>query len=668
MPRQRKPQNGGQRLWTWRVANTTTSSDLQTVYRIPTWNRRDCDVRNFEITWTSPVQVQIEWENIYRISIDTAALEWVIESMNLDLSNVTLQTVNGDVSFTWNISTDWTFTWTTITWIGATFTNITSTTGSIATLTSTDVTSTNVSATDVSTWTLSTSWDVTVGWNATVGWNLEVTWETTLTWDVATSWDLNVTWTTTTDRLSAIAWTVNTLTSTDITTDTLDVNTSATLDWTLLVAGASTLSTVNATDVRASWTLAVTWASTFVWDVSTNNISSSGIASLNDAVVGWNETVAWTLAVTWATTLNNTLTVAWASTLGWTASVGGNLSVAWNQTVSWTSTTSWNAIFNSDVSISWDETLLWDLVVEWESHLKGDVDIDSDLNVDWTTHMAGSANVDHVLTVGETLALWANATAPQFILQSEKNQPNWVAALNASGKVDDSVLPPLAIWETFVVSSEAQMLALTAQIGDRAIRTDESKTYIKLNNNNPSSLSDWQVILSSWEVISVNWQTWVVVLDADDISDLSTTNKFVTDTDKANWNAKEDVANKDTATLVDSTTHYPSSHVMVDQLATKQETLVNQQNIKSINNQSLLGSGNITITANVDFYYEQTTQWATTYTLQHTPISDNSIMVFSDSGTALFPMIDYTLNNWIITFVSLWATESAIIWIAAQVS
>jgi hypothetical protein len=45
---------------------------------------------------------------------------------------------------------------------------------------------------------------------------------------------------------------------------------------------------------------------------------------------------------------------------------------------------------------------------------------------------------------------------------------------------------------------------------------------------------------------------------------------------------------------------------MVDQLATKQATLVNQQNIKSINNISLLGSGNIDITVNVAFYYETT--------------------------------------------------------------
>lgn len=39
-------------------------------------------------------------------------------------------------------------------------------------------------------------------------------------------------------------------------------------------------------------------------------------------------------------------------------------------------------------------------------------------------------------------------------------------------------------------------------------------------------------------VISVNWQTWVVTLDADDISDSTTTNKFVTATDKTTWSGK----------------------------------------------------------------------------------------------------------------------------------
>ena len=118
-------------------------------------------------------------------------------------------------------------------------------------------------------------------------------------------------------------------------------------------------------------------------------------------------------------------------------------------------------------------------------------------------------------------------------------------------------------------------------------------------------------------------------------------------------NEKENVSNKDTSTLTDSTTKYPSSHVMVDQLATKQPNLVSGQNIKTINNQSILGAGNIDISVGINFYYEITNQGATTHTLGHTPISDTSFMVFTDSGTALFPTSDYSYANGVITFANL---------------
>jgi hypothetical protein len=41
-------------------------------------------------------------------------------------------------------------------------------------------------------------------------------------------------------------------------------------------------------------------------------------------------------------------------------------------------------------------------------------------------------------------------------------------------------------------------------------------------------------------------------------------------------------------------------------------------------------------------------------------------MVFTDSGTALFPTIDYTCVNGVITFTQMWATESAIIWVVSK--
>ena len=109
MPRQRKAQNGAQRFGTGRVANTTTgSTTTQTVYRIPTGKKYgECDVLAYEVLGTSPINVAIEGENIYRVSLDSAALKQIIENYpNLDLSNVTLQNVAGNVTFTGSITSE----------------------------------------------------------------------------------------------------------------------------------------------------------------------------------------------------------------------------------------------------------------------------------------------------------------------------------------------------------------------------------------------------------------------------------------------------------------------------------------------------------------------------------------------------------------------------------
>ena len=55
--------------------------------------------------------------------------------------------------------------------------------------------------------------------------------------------------------------------------------------------------------------------------------------------------------------------------------------------------------------------------------------------------------------------------------------------------------------------------------------------------------------ITSAPVSSVNTQTWAVVLDADDISDATTTNKFVTASDKSTWSGKQDALWKLTITL-----------------------------------------------------------------------------------------------------------------------
>lgn len=65
-----------------------------------------------------------------------------------------------------------------------------------------------------------------------------------------------------------------------------------------------------------------------------------------------------------------------------------------------------------------------------------------------------------------------------------------IATLDSNGKLPVSVLPAIAITDTFVVSSEAAMLALNAETGDVAKRTDLGYSFI-LSADPASSLSNW---------------------------------------------------------------------------------------------------------------------------------------------------------------------------------
>jgi hypothetical protein len=83
----------------------------------------------------------------------------------------------------------------------------------------------------------------------------------------------------------------------------------------------------------------------------------------------------------------------------------------------------------------------------------------------------------------------------------------------------DSISPTLVITDTFVVGSQAALLALTtAEKGDVAVRTDLNKTFI-LKASPYSTLANWQELLTPTDsVTSVNGYTGTVVLTAADVS------------------------------------------------------------------------------------------------------------------------------------------------------
>jgi hypothetical protein len=105
--------------------------------------------------------------------------------------------------------------------------------------------------------------------------------------------------------------------------------------------------------------------------------------------------------------------------------------------------------------------------------------------------LADKADLLHMHS-GSDLIVWLGYT-PQNVAQ--KNQPDGYPGLDATGKINASQLPAIAINNTFVVADEEAMLLVVAETGDVAVRLDESKSYI-LAGQDPSELSDWQELLT----------------------------------------------------------------------------------------------------------------------------------------------------------------------------
>lgn len=118
-----------------------------------------------------------------------------------------------------------------------------------------------------------------------------------------------------------------------------------------------------------------------------------------------------------------------------------------------------------------------------------------------------------------------------------------VVVVGNDGKISADLMPDLAITDTFVVENEAAMLALTAQRGDVAIRSDISKTFI-LKTTPATTLSNWQELkMPASPVQSVNGKTGNVQLTASNVGAEPALN------DKS---AKTSVADNDGIVILDS--------------------------------------------------------------------------------------------------------------------
>ena len=109
------------------------------------------------------------------------------------------------------------------------------------------------------------------------------------------------------------------------------------------------------------------------------------------------------------------------------------------------------------------------------------------------------------------------AKADAAVPATEKGAANGVATLGASGKIPESQIPTVAITDVFTVASQAAMLALTAERGDIAVRSDLNKSFV-LAAEPASTLANWIELRTPTDaVLSVAGKTGAVTLTYTDV-------------------------------------------------------------------------------------------------------------------------------------------------------
>jgi len=123
-----------------------------------------------------------------------------------------------------------------------------------------------------------------------------------------------------------------------------------------------------------------------------------------------------------------------------------------------------------------------------------------------------------------------------------KGLANGYATLDAGAKIPSAQLPALALTDIFEVASEVAMIALTAQEGDIAVRSDENKTYAH-NGGVVGDATDWTRLKTPTDlVLSVSGNTGVVTA-----AQLKTAYEALADTNAYTDSEQSSLSSLDTA-------------------------------------------------------------------------------------------------------------------------
>lgn len=219
-----------------------------------------------------------------------------------------------------------------------------------------------------------------------------------------------------------------------------------------------------------------------------------------------------------------------------------------------------------------------------------------------TVDAKGRATAGNVLTAADipTLTISKISNAGTAATKNTGVAAGDVPVLDSNGKLDNSILPALAISNTFPVANETAMLALTAEVGDIAVRTDQNKTYI-LKTAGPSTLANWQELLTPTSAVtSVSGKTGAVSLTSADVGLGNVTNE--SKTTMFSSAALTGVPTAPTAAAATNTTQIATTAFVTAAVGAKTTitgnaaTATKLQTARTINGVAFDGTANITIT------------------------------------------------------------------------
>jgi chemotaxis protein histidine kinase CheA len=156
-------------------------------------------------------------------------------------------------------------------------------------------------------------------------------------------------------------------------------------------------------------------------------------------------------------------------------------------------------------------------------------DSNADFDAEWSTidkTWVGLSNVDNTSDADKPISTATQAALDAKLDDSQKGAAGGLAELDGSGFVPLAQIPATVMSNSFAVADEAAMLALSANVGDVAIRADENKTYI-LNQTPATDVNNWLWLKTPTDaVLSVAGKTGAVTLAPADI-DFSATDRLL---------------------------------------------------------------------------------------------------------------------------------------------